>query len=118
MSPRDIELIKMQVTIVNTMQLHTAGDSLSIGSPTPNNSVYILDESMKVFRILPSLLRFLLTRCIPQPVPIGAAGIMWAGGACVSRGYLNLPEKTQERYKKDPFSNNGCVRQAGFHMLY
>lgn len=114
MLPCDIKLMKMQVTIVNTMQLHTAGESLSIGSPTPNNSVYILDESMKVFRILLSL----STLYIPQPIPIGTAGIMWAGGACVSRGYLNLPAKTQERYKKDPFSNNGCVRQAGFHMLH
>ncbi|KAJ7069779.1 nonribosomal peptide synthetase 12 [Mycena amicta] len=77
-----------EVTIVNTMQLHRCGELISIGSPTPNNTVYILDESMKV-------------------VPIGSPGMMWAGGACVSRGYLNLPNKTQERYKRDPFLNDG-----------
>ncbi|KAJ7672719.1 nonribosomal peptide synthetase 12 [Mycena rosella] len=79
-----------EVTIVNTMHLHVTGRSLSIGSPTPNNNVYVLDESM-------------------NPTPIGVPGIMWAGGACVSRGYLNLPEKTSERYKKDPFVNDGSL---------
>ncbi|KAJ6559186.1 nonribosomal peptide synthetase 12 [Mycena vulgaris] len=79
-----------EVTIVNTMHLHISGGRLSIGSPTPNNNVYVLDECMK-------------------PTPIGVPGIMWAGGACVSRGYLSLPEKTSERYKVDPFVNNGSL---------
>ncbi|KAJ7459865.1 nonribosomal peptide synthetase 12 [Mycena latifolia] len=79
-----------EVTIVNTMHLHVPGRRLSIGSPNPNNNVYILDECM-------------------NPTPIGVPGIMWAGGACVSRGYLNLPEKTSERYKRDPFVNDGSL---------
>ena len=72
------------------MQLHTAGQPLSIGGPTPNNNVYVLDEDI-------------------QPVPIGQPGIMWAGGAGISRGYVNLPEKTAERYRLDPFANDGSV---------
>ena len=68
-----------QVTIVNTVHLHTAGTFLTIGGPVPNTNVYVLDEDM-------------------NPVPIGEPGVMWAGGACVSKGYLNLPEKTSERY--------------------
>lgn len=32
---------------------------------------------------------------------------MWVGGVGVSRGYLNLPDKTEERYRRDPFVNNG-----------
>ncbi|KAF7299018.1 Nonribosomal peptide synthetase 12 [Mycena indigotica] len=79
-----------EVTIVNTMQLHQVGDPISIGGPIPNNTVYILDDLMK-------------------PVPIGAVGIMWGGGACVSRQYLNLPDKTQERYRLDPFANDGSM---------
>ncbi|KAJ7044130.1 nonribosomal peptide synthetase 12 [Mycena alexandri] len=79
-----------EVTIVNTMHLHTPGRSLSIGSPTPNNNVYVLDDCM-------------------NPAPIGVPGMMWAGGACVTRGYLNLPEKTSERYKEDPFVNDGSI---------
>lgn len=75
---------------MNTVQLHTFGEVLSIGSPTPNNNVYILDEAM-------------------HPVPIGQAGVMWAGGAGISRGYVNLPEKTAERYKVDVFTDDGYV---------
>nr|VWP00413.1 Uncharacterized protein [Ganoderma boninense] len=77
-----------QVTIVNTVHLHTAGTFLTIGGPVPNTNVYVLDEDM-------------------NPVPIGEPGVMWAGGACVSKGYLNLPEKTSERYKLDTFKNDG-----------
>ena len=80
----------MQVTIVNTLHLHTAGAFLTIGGPAPNTTVYVLDEDMK-------------------PVPVGEPGVMWAGGACVSKGYVNLPEKTSERYKRDPFVNDGWV---------
>ncbi|KAI8968791.1 hypothetical protein BD414DRAFT_541258 [Trametes punicea] len=76
-----------EVTIVNTMHLHSPGEFLTIGGPVPNTNVYVLDDNMK-------------------PVPIGEPGVMWAGGACVSKGYLNLPEKTAERYKLDPFTND------------
>ncbi|EAU85234.1 nonribosomal peptide synthetase 12 [Coprinopsis cinerea okayama7 len=79
-----------EVTIVNTMQHHTPGDTITIGGPTPNNSVYVLDENM-------------------SPVPIGEPGLMWAGGACVTKGYLNLPDKTAERYIPDPFANDGSM---------
>ncbi|KAJ7250866.1 nonribosomal peptide synthetase 12 [Mycena haematopus] len=79
-----------EVTIVNTMHLHSSGRSLTIGRPTPNNNVYVLDERM-------------------NPTPIGVPGIMWAGGECVTRGYLNLPDKTSERYKRDPFVNDGSM---------
>ena len=70
------------------MQEHVPGEFLSIGKPTPNNSVYVLDENL-------------------QPLPIGAVGLMWAGGAGITRGYINLPEKTAERYVLDPFTNDG-----------
>ncbi|THH01899.1 hypothetical protein EW026_g863 [Hermanssonia centrifuga] len=77
-----------EITIVNTVQRHVAGQPLSIGTPTPNNNVYILDEEMR-------------------PVPIGQPGVMWAGGAGISKGYVDLPDKTAERYKPDPFTRDG-----------
>ncbi|KAK7690040.1 hypothetical protein QCA50_006685 [Cerrena zonata] len=77
-----------EITIVNTVQLHKRGEPLSIGAPTPNNNVYVLDENMK-------------------PVPIGQPGVMWASGAGITRGYVNLPDKTAERYKLDIFTNDG-----------
>ncbi|PPQ69605.1 hypothetical protein CVT24_001361 [Panaeolus cyanescens] len=79
-----------EITIVNTMQDHKAGEFLTIGAPTPNNTVYVLDENMK-------------------PVSIGEVGVMWAGGKGITRGYLNLPEKTAERYVVDPFMNDGSM---------
>ncbi|KAL2069906.1 hypothetical protein VTL71DRAFT_14585 [Oculimacula yallundae] len=69
---------------------HKTGSELSIGKPVPNTSVYILDED-------------------ENPVPIGQTGLMWVGGAAVSRGYLNLPELTSTRYKRDKFDPSGSV---------
>ncbi|KAI5461044.1 hypothetical protein BGZ63DRAFT_357001 [Mariannaea sp. PMI_226] len=77
-----------ETTIVNTMQRHVVGDQLSIGKPTPNNKVYILDDD-------------------GQPTGVGIPGVMWAGGLGVSRGYIGMPEKTAEKYLVDPFANDG-----------
>lgn len=70
------------------MHRHASGSDLTIGKPVPNTNVYILDEN-------------------ENPIPIGQTGLMWVGGAAVSRGYLNLPELTSMRYKHDKFLNNG-----------
>ncbi|GAB2925116.1 amino acid adenylation domain-containing protein [Streptomyces mayteni] len=78
-----------ETTIVNTMQLHhPAAARLTIGRPTPNNTVYVLDERRR-------------------PCPIGEVGEMWAGGAGVSAGYLDNPGLTAERYAPDPFLGAG-----------
>ncbi len=78
-----------ETTIINTAQLHRPGiDELTIGTPTPNNTVYILDDQRR-------------------PLPIGEVGEMWAGGDCVTAGYLDNPELTAERYAPDPFLGGG-----------
>jgi len=74
-----------EVTIVNTaIRYYPHSEQLTIGIPTPNNTVYILDENMR-------------------PCPIGEIGEMWAGGDCVSAGYLANECLNQERYAPDPF---------------
>jgi len=40
---------------------------------------------------------------------IGETGVKWAGGDGIARGYLNLPEKMSEKYKRDPFRDNGSM---------
>ncbi len=78
-----------EVTIVNTMQRYRPHmPRLTIGAPTPNNTVYVLDEELR-------------------PLPIGEVGEMWAGGECVSRGYLANAELTADRYRPDPFLGEG-----------
>ncbi|MBQ0936047.1 amino acid adenylation domain-containing protein [Ideonella paludis] len=78
-----------EVTIVNTLAQFKPGDEvLSIGTPTPNNTVYVLNEDM-------------------QPCAIGEVGEMWAGGDCVSAGYIGNPGLTAERYRPDPFLGGG-----------
>ena len=74
-----------ETTIINTAERHLPEKPvLSIGRPTPNNTVYILDDDL-------------------NPLPIGEKGEMWAGGDCVTAGYLDNPELTAERYRPDPF---------------
>jgi D-alanine--poly(phosphoribitol) ligase subunit 1 len=78
-----------ETTIVNTMQRHRPDSlRLTIGRPTPNNTVYVLDES-------------------GRPCAIGETGEMWAGGDCVSAGYLGNAALNAERYAPDPFLGGG-----------
>jgi amino acid adenylation domain-containing protein len=60
-----------------------------IGRALSDLDVYVLDERM-------------------EPVPIGVKGELYVGGSGLSRGYLNRPELTAERFIPDPFS-----REAG-----
>ncbi len=78
-----------ETTIVNTMQLcEPNAKHITIGKPTPNNTVYVLNEHK-------------------QPCAIGEVGQMWGGGHCVSKGYINNDELNKKRYALDPFLNNG-----------
>ena len=83
-----VDCCSIQVTIVNTMDLYRPGADVTIGCPTPNNSVYVLDEFLR-------------------PLPRGGVGVMWAGGLGISLGYLNKSELTNAKYKPDPFRADG-----------
>ncbi|MCX8231588.1 MAG: amino acid adenylation domain-containing protein, partial [Alphaproteobacteria bacterium] len=62
-----------------------------IGSPIPDLSYYLLDESL-------------------APVPIGVTGEIYVGGDGVCRGYLNRPGLTAERFVPDQFSDSPGAR--------
>ncbi|GLS26627.1 amino acid adenylation domain-containing protein [Marinibactrum halimedae] len=80
-----------ETTIVNTAQHYTGtGEPLTIGKPTPNNTIYILNADQ-------------------FPCKIGEIGEIWAGGKGISAGYLNNPTLTNERYAPDPFLNDGMM---------
>ncbi|WPN50973.1 amino acid adenylation domain-containing protein [Pseudomonas sp. P9_2] len=66
------------------------------------------DESV-IGQRLPDLKLYLLD-AFGQPVPMGATGEMYIGGAGVARGYLNRPELTAERFLRDPFTEESAAR--------
>ncbi|NOZ56810.1 MAG: amino acid adenylation domain-containing protein, partial [Calditrichaeota bacterium] len=59
--------------------------SVPIGRPLQNYRIFVVDKSM---------------RLVPQGVP----GELLVGGVGVTRGYLNRPDLTAERFVPDPFS--------------
>lgn len=69
---------------------HDSG-SIPIGKPIANTQLYILNQHL-------------------QPVPIGVVGELHIGGAGVSRGYLNRPDLTSEKFIPNPFSDEPGTR--------
>jgi amino acid adenylation domain-containing protein len=62
-----------------------------IGRRLPDLRIYILDSNC-------------------QPVPVGVTGELYIGGAGVTRGYLNQPDLTAERFLPDPFADEAEAR--------
>ncbi|TGX48193.1 amino acid adenylation domain-containing protein, partial [Sphingomonas gei] len=71
-----------------------SGEISPIGRPISNTRIYLLDA----YR---------------QPVPLGAAGEIYIGGAGVARGYLNHPELTAERFIASPFVDDDRLYKTG-----
>jgi len=65
-----------------------------IGKPIANTQIYILDKYLK-------------------PRPIGFPGELFIAGAGVSRGYLNRPELTKEKFIDNPFKPGTKMFKTG-----
>ncbi|HST58901.1 MAG TPA: amino acid adenylation domain-containing protein, partial [Longimicrobium sp.] len=68
--------------------------SIPIGRPIANTYVRVLDAGM-------------------QPVPVGVAGELYAGGAGVALGYLNQPERTAEAFVADAYLPSARLYRTG-----
>ncbi len=66
----------------------------NIGFVNPLTKVYITDGNMNL-------------------VPIGIAGELCISGNCVSRGYINNPELTSEKYVENPFAPGEIIYKTG-----
>jgi amino acid adenylation domain-containing protein/thioester reductase-like protein len=63
----------------------------AVGVPMDRDRLYLLDEE-------------------GEQVPEGEAGELFVGGDCLARGYVGLPEKTEESFPDDPFVREGGAR--------
>ena len=81
-----------EATVCTTMTLCKAErEAPPIGRPIDNVQVYLLDKFLR-------------------PVPVGARGELYIGGASVGRNYLRRPALTAERFIPDPFGGEPGTR--------
>jgi amino acid adenylation domain-containing protein/non-ribosomal peptide synthase protein (TIGR01720 family) len=94
--PRMVNMYGITETTVHvTCRPLTERDARSarsvIGRPLSDLECYVLDGSMR-------------------PVPVGATGELYVGGAGLARGYVNLPDLTAERFVPNPFGDEAGSR--------
>ncbi|CAF3818056.1 unnamed protein product [Rotaria sordida] len=81
-------------------------NAYGVTETTVYNIVYIYENEMKYKNSIGTLLlntkRFVLSKNM-QILPVHAIGELYLTGNCMSRGYLNRPELTAERFLQNPF---------------
>ncbi|MBD2816687.1 amino acid adenylation domain-containing protein, partial [Xenorhabdus sp. Flor] len=101
-SPALINMYGITETTVHvTYRKLTQDDAITasnIGRPLSDLSAYVLNHN-------------------GQPVPIGAPGELYIGGAGLARGYLNRPELTAGRFVANPFATDKD-KEYGYTRLY
>ena len=81
-----------ETTIWSTLDAVEPGMStVSIGRPIANTQVHVLDEAM-------------------NHVPVGIPGELYIGGDGLARGYLKLPQLTEEKFVPDLFGQDKEAR--------
>ncbi|PQP81876.1 non-ribosomal peptide synthetase [Paenibacillus sp. PCH8] len=82
-------------SVVSTvLSINSTDQNISIGKPIANVRVYILGEQNEL-------------------LPIGVQGELCVAGAGLSRGYLNRPDLTAEKFVGDPFVSGAKMYKTG-----
>ncbi|MDJ0741876.1 MAG: amino acid adenylation domain-containing protein [Xenococcaceae cyanobacterium MO_167.B27] len=88
------------VTTAYKITTNTATDiDIPIGKPLANLECYILDRNL-------------------QLLPMGIPGELYITGKGLSRGYLNPPELTREKFINNPFNTSSILYKTGDKALY
>src|SRR4029077_13980182 len=78
-----------EIHVVSSCRLPAAPagwpDIAPVGRPVANTRIYLLDARM-------------------ETLPVGVLGELYAGGACLARGYLGAPAQTAAKFVPDPFA--------------
>ncbi|SHL03837.1 non-ribosomal peptide synthetase [Flavobacterium chilense] len=83
-----------ETTVTSIELLHNKGKDFSIGRPISNTQVYIVNELL-------------------QPVAIGVTGKIFIGGDGITRGYLNKPELTRDKFISNPYREGSLMYDTG-----
>lgn len=76
-----------------------------------------LNDLSCVGSVFPDLQAYILDACL-NPLPIGAIGELYIGGAGLARGYLNQPELTKARFIHNPFVSDSLLYKTGDLMRW
>ena len=71
----------------------------------------------KIGKVIPDLKAYVLSGDL-SPLPIGAIGELYIGGAGLARGYLNQPRLTKEKFIPNPFQTKEEKQQNKNSRLY
>ncbi|MGE5398815.1 MAG: amino acid adenylation domain-containing protein [Ignavibacteriales bacterium] len=75
-------------------EINTSDGCSNIGKPLPETRVYIFDKDNKL-------------------VPVGVFGEIYVAGTGLSKGYLNRPDLTAERFIQNPYNKNEVLYKSG-----
>ncbi|CAF4529291.1 unnamed protein product, partial [Rotaria socialis] len=90
-----------ETTVYNTVYIYENEMKYknSIGFPLSNTKGFVLNKNLKM-------------------LPVHAIGELYLTGDCVTRGYLNRPQLTAERFLTNPFQTNQEKKQGKNARIY
>ncbi|AGC75288.1 non-ribosomal peptide synthetase [Nonlabens dokdonensis] len=118
----DTLIISGELADAKVLNISSDVDLINEYGPTEaivGSSYYEMNKNSKINtigRLINNKRAYVLDK-FKQVVPIGVIGELYIGGAGLSRGYLNNPNLTEERFIENPFATDED-REKGYTRLY